>query len=211
MIYELRQYTFRQGKAAAYVDLVAKVGRPVRGDEYGTCHGYWVHEFGDLNKVSHLWSYASLDERTRLRAALGQNERWTREFVANVRPLLAAQEIRLLNPVSDIKPPAQQGGIYELRIYRTAPGAAASWAALFKSYFPVREKYSQNVGLWTTEAANPNEAVHLWNYPSVDQRLKIRAEVAKDPGWQEFLAKGAGLIEAMHASLLLPTSFSPLR
>ena len=135
MIYELRTYTFHQGKAAAYVDLVQNVGRPVRGDDYGKCHGYWVHEFGQLNQVSHLWSYASLDERARQREALSKNERWTRDFTAHVRPLLQRQDIRLLNPVSELKPPEQSGGVYELRTYRTQPGDAPGLCAVAEIVF----------------------------------------------------------------------------
>ncbi len=211
MIYELRTYTFQQGKAAAYVDLVQNVGRPVRGDEYGKCHGYWVHEFGQLNQVSHLWSYASLDERARLREALSKNERWTRDFTTHVRPLLQRQDIRFLNPVTELKPPEQSGGVYELRTYRTQPGDAPAYAQLLKSYFPVREKYSKNVGLWTGEAPQPNELVHLWNYPDLNERAKARAAVAEDPGWKEFLGKGAGRLVEMQSVILLPTAFSPMR
>ena len=63
MIYELRTYTFHAGKLPAYLKLQEEVGRPVRGDDYGKCHGYWTAEFGQLNQVWHLWSYASLDDR----------------------------------------------------------------------------------------------------------------------------------------------------
>ena len=120
MIYELRTYTFHNGRLPAYIQHVEKVGRPVRGDDYGKCHGYWTAEFGQLNQAWHLWSYASLDERTRMREALSKNERWTREYVPVVQPMLQRQDIRFLNPVVDIKPPATGGGVYELRIYRHA-------------------------------------------------------------------------------------------
>ena len=46
MIYELRTYTFHAGKLPAYLKLQEEVGRPVRGDDYGKCHGYWTAEFG---------------------------------------------------------------------------------------------------------------------------------------------------------------------
>ncbi len=142
MIYELRTYTFHAGKLPAYLKLQEEVGRPVRGDDYGKCHGYWTAEFGALNQVWHLWSYASLDDRAKQRDALGQNKRWTTEYVPNVRPLLMRQDIRFLNPVKDINPPKTQGGVYELRIYRMHPGAAGPWAQSFRDIMPVREKYS---------------------------------------------------------------------
>jgi hypothetical protein len=211
MIHELRTYTFAPGKAPAYLELVAKVGRPVRGDDYGTCHGYWVHEFGTLNQVSHLWSYPSLDERTRLRAALGQNERWSKEFVAQAQPLLVRQDLKLLNPVKPVTPPEKSGGVYELRTYRAKPGDARAYAALLHSYFPVREKYSRNVGLWTGEMPQPNELVHMWNYPDLNTRAATRAAVAEDAGWKEFLGKAAGRLVEMQSVILLPAAFSPMK
>ncbi len=109
MIYELRTYTLHAGKLPAYLDLAAKVGRPVRGNDYGINHGYWVAEFGALNQIWHLWSYDSLDARERLRGELAKNERWRTEYTPNVRPLLIRQDIRFLNPVIDIKPPEGAG------------------------------------------------------------------------------------------------------
>lgn len=129
----------------------------------------------------------------------------------NIRPLIMRQDIRFLDLVWGINPPEQQGGIYELRMYRTQVGAAKQWAQLIKSVFPVREKYSKNVGLWTGEAPQPNEALHLWNYKDVNTRLQIRAEVNKDPGWQEFLVKSTPMLVEMQSVLLLATDYSPMR
>ena len=211
MIYELRTYTLHQGKLPAYLDLARSVGRPVRGNDYGTCHAYWTSEFGPLNQIWHLWSYASLDERARLRTALAQNPRWRAEYVPNVQPLLIRQDIRFLNPVKDVTPPKAPGGFYELRIYRINPGKLAGWAQAFRDVMPVREKYSQNLGIWTGEAPQPNEAVHLWHYPDLGARTRIRAEVFKDPAWLAFLAATAGSIAEMQNLLLMPTHFSPMQ
>ena len=211
MIYELRTYTFHAGKIAAYLKLQQEVGRPVRGDDYGKCHGYWTAEFGLLNQVWHLWSYDSLDDRGRQRDRLAQNSRWTTEYVPNVRPLLMRQDIRLLNPVKAINPPKTPGGVYELRIYRMHPGAAGAWAQAFRDIMPVREKYSPNVGIWTGEAPQPNEVVHMWNYPDLNTRMATRAKVFQDPDWLAFVATGSASIVEMQSTLLLPASFSPMK
>jgi hypothetical protein len=76
---------------------------------------------------------------------------------------------------------------------------------------PVREKYSQNVGIWTGEAPQPNEVVHMWNYPDLNTRMSTRAAVFKDPDWLAFVANGAGSIAEMHSTLLLAASFSPMK
>lgn len=211
MIYEMRTYTFHQGKLPAYLDLARKVGRPVRGQNYGTNHGYWVAEFGSLNQVWHLWSYASLDDRARMRDELAKNERWTKEYVPNVRPLLARQDIRFLNPIYGINPPAKEGGFYELRMYRTNPGLAAGWAASFREIMKVRERYSRNIGIWTGEAPQPNEVWHMWNYQDTNERSKARTELFKDQEWLNFVGKGAGTIVEMRNTMLVPTDFSDLK
>ena len=211
MIHELRTYSFHAGKMPAYLKLAQDVGRPVRGNDYGVNHGYWTSEFGQLNQVWHLWSYDSFAERTRLRADLAKNERWTKEYLPQIRPMLSRQDIRFLTPLNGVNPPAQEGGVYELRVYRTQVGRAGEWASMFKGIFPVREKYSKNVGLWVGEAPQPNEVIHMWNYPSVNDRMKTRAAVFADPEWQAFLVRGAGIVIDMHSTLLLPTAYSTMK
>jgi hypothetical protein len=211
MIYELRTYTLQPGKQGEYLKLNAEVGRKIRGDNYGVLRGSWTTEFGTLNQYVHLWEYPSLDERERLRGELAKNERWTKEYGPGVRPLLQRQDIRFLKPVVPLKPPASSGNVYELRMYRTQPGAVGTWAQLFKGILPVREKYSANVGLWTGEAPQPNEVVHLWSYPDLNTRAKVRAEVAGDPDWKKFVAEGGPLLLEMQSVILLPTDFSAMK
>ena len=79
MIYEMRTYTMRPGTAPAAAELSGTLGRDIRGDEYGKLEGYWMTEIGPLNQVWHLWSYADLNERARLRAELAKNDRWRNE------------------------------------------------------------------------------------------------------------------------------------
>lgn len=211
MIYELRTYTFAQNKLPEYLKLAENVGRPVRGNNYGVNHGYWVAEFGLLNQVWHLWSYESHAQRDELRIALGKNERWQKEYVPNIRPMMVRQDIRFLNCVNAPTAPMGEGNIYELRIYRTKPGMAGPWAKMFKETFPVREKYSKNVFLMTGEAPQPNEALHMWSYPDLNTRAATRAKVAADPEWQAFVQKGTDIILEMHATLLLPTPYSVMK
>ena len=211
MIHELRTYTFHPGKINTYLQIARDVGRPVRGQDYGIDLGYWTSEFGSLNQIWHLWQYESMEERARLRDALGKNERWTKEYVANIRPLIARQDIRFLNLVSGVNKPEKEGGFYELRMYRFVPGTAATLARNYREILPVREKYSRNIGLWTGEAPQPNEFLHMWNYQSLDARAKARAALFQDPDWLAFVAKGAGTIAEMNNVLLLPTDYSPMK
>jgi hypothetical protein len=212
MIYELRTYTLKQGSVPEVVKAASTVSREIRKDDYGKLEGYWVTEIGPLNQVMHLWSYKDLSERGRLRAELAKNSRWTSEYVPLIRPNLARQDIRLLNAVKAPVAPAKSPNVYELRCYRAKPGGGAKqWLDHFTSALPVREKYSKIVGLWTTEAGQPNEICHLWAYPDLNTRATVRAEVGKDPGWQEFLKSSTGLLDEMHSTIMLPAPHSPLK
>ncbi len=211
MIYEMRTYTLRPGAGPGVAKNAGEIGRDIRGDDYGKLEGYWLTEIGPLNQVMHLWSYAGLDERQRLRGELSKNERWTKEYLPLIRKHLIRQDIRLLDPILPLKAPESEGNVYEFRHYRALPGRAREWAKLFQDVMPVREEYSKNAGAWVTEAGQPNEVCHLWAYPSVDARSERRAAVAADPRWQEFLGKAGPLIEEMHSTILLPAAHSPLK
>ena len=211
MIYELRTYTLRAGTGPAVAKNAGEVGRAIRGDDYGKLEGYWLTEIGPLNQVMHLWSYADLNERHRLRGELAKNERWAKEYIPLVRERLVRQDIRLLDPILPLKAPESEGNIYEYRNYRTSPGRVREWAKHFQDIMPMREEYSKNVGAWITEAGQPNEVSHLWAYPSVDARSERRAQVAADPRWKEFLGKAGPLLEEMHSAILLPAPHSPLK
>jgi hypothetical protein len=212
MIYELRTYTVKPGTIGDMVKAASTVSRDIRGNNYGKLEGYWFTEIGPLNQVMHLWSYSDFAERARLRTELAKNPRWTSEYTPLIHPLLVRQDIRLLNAVRAPVAPETSGNIYEFRNYRAKTGGAVrKWLDAFTAALPAREKYSKIVGLWHTEAGQPNEACHLWAYPSLNARAEIRANVQKDPAWQEFLKIGPPLLEEMHSTIMLPAPHSPLK
>jgi NIPSNAP len=210
VIYELREYTVVPGKLGDMVKLSGDVSRRIRGDDYGKLEGYWTSEIGPLNRLVHLWSYPSLDERARLRAALAANPAWGRDFLAKFYPQLQAQESRILTEQLPFKPPAARGHVYELRRYRVRVGGAREWIEHFRAIMPTREKYSPNVGCWLSETGALHEVTHLWAYRSLDERAEVRARVLADPEWQQFLAVAMPLLTHMESSVLAPVAFSPI-
>lgn len=211
MLYEMRTYTVHPGKVPEIVKHAGELSRKIRADNYGKLEGYWYSEFGTLNQVWHLWSYADANERLRLRAELGRNKDWTGQYLPAIRPLLVKQENRLLSPEFPIKPPESSGNIYEFRYYQVAPTQVRAWADLFKAKLPVRERYSRIVGLWMTDGGVANEICHLWAYKDLNARLEARAAAAKDPEWQAFTKEGGPLLRHMQNAALIPAPFSPLQ
>lgn len=211
MLHELRIYTFRAGQAPVAAKNSGEIARDIRGDDYGKLEGYWLPEIGPLNQVMHLWSYDSFAHREERRKALAQNPRWTNEYLPLMRPIILRQDIRLLNPIIGPVAPVEPHNIYEFRYYRLQVGAMKRWVDLFTNALTVREKYSKIVGLWTTEAGQPNEVCHIWAYKDFAARMQARTAAAQDPGWQAFLKDGGPLIEDMNSVLMLPAAHSPLQ
>ena len=212
MIYELRTYTVRPGTLGDIVKAASTVSLDIRGNNFGKLEGYWSTEIGPLNQVMHMWSYRDFEERAKLRAELAKNPRWGGEYLPLIRPLLIRQDVRLLNAIRPPVAPGSTGNIYEFRNYRAKPaGAAKQCLDGFTAVLPAREKYSKIVGLWQTEAGQPNEVCHLWAYPDLNARAEARGAVMKDPAWREFLTKGPPLLEEMHSTIMLPAPHSPLK
>jgi hypothetical protein len=76
---------------------------------------------------------------------------------------------------------------------------------------PAREKHSKIVGLWHTEASQPNEVCAIWAYSDLNARAEARGNAMKDPAWQEFLKDSPSLLEEMHSTIMLPAPHSPLK
>ena len=211
MIHELRTYTVKQGSMPEMIKNSSTISRKIRGDTYGKLEGYWSTEIGPLNQVMHLWSFTDLNERARLRAELAKNQRWTQEYIPLNKGILVRQDIRLLNPVIGPVMPAQSPNVYELRNYRAKPGSVRQWAELMEKVLPVREKYSKIVGLWITEAGQPNEVCHIWAYKDLNHRAQVRAAAVADPEWQAFLKESAPLLDELHSTIMLPAPHSPMQ
>ena len=213
MIYELRTYTLAPGTQGKYLELNRDIGRKVRGDNYGKLEGAWTTEIGPLNRYVHLWSYPDLNERERLRKGLGGAPGW-KEYAGQIRPLILEQENKILVAADGLPLTAPIGGgrhIYELRTYRTHTGRAQEWLGHFREIMPTREKYSKNVGVWSTDVAQLNQVVHLWAYTDLNHRAEVRGKVMQDPEWKTFLGKATPLLADMQSMVMTPTEVSPLK
>src|ERR1700716_1467155 len=112
MLYELRTYTVKPGTLGDMVKAASTISRDIRGDNFGKLEGYWLTEIGPLNQVLHMWSFASFEDRAKLRAELAKTPRWGGEYVPLIRPLLIRQDVRLMNAIKAPVAPASTGNVY---------------------------------------------------------------------------------------------------
>lgn len=102
---------------------------------------------------------------------------------------------------------------YEIRTYRIKTGAVPAYLKLVEEEGIALQKHhlGQLVGYFFSEIGPLNQIVHIWAYPSLDERETRRQRLADDPAWQAFAPKIQALLETMESRIMKPTSFSPLK
>lgn len=84
-VYEMRTYTYAPGTMAQVLE---RWGEAVpHREKYSPLAAAWTSELGDLNRFIHLWPYASMAERDRIRAEAAKDPNWpprTREFLVSM-------------------------------------------------------------------------------------------------------------------------------
>jgi len=97
--------------------------------------------------------------------------------------------------------------IHELRTYTLHPGKQAEYLKLnLEVGRKVRgDNYGILRGSWTTEFGTLNQYVHLWEYPSLDERDRLRGELARNDAWtKEYVPKIRGLMVSQENKILSP-------
>src|SRR5262249_4348954 len=97
--------------------------------------------------------------------------------------------------------------IYELRTYTLIPGKQAEYLKLNVDVGrKIRgDNYGRLAGSWTSEFGTLNQYVHLWEYPSLDERERLRGDLAKNDAWsKEYVPRIRTLILAQENKILSP-------
>lgn len=95
MFYEIRTYRLKNGTIPTYLKVVEEEGIAIQKRHLGDLVAYFVSEIGPINEIVHIWSYASLDDRERRRAALMEDPEW-RVFLPKIRDLIEVAENKIM-------------------------------------------------------------------------------------------------------------------
>jgi hypothetical protein len=204
MIYEIRTYTLKSGTTADFEKTWSQA-YPHR-KKYSDIAGFFHTEFGPLNEVIHIWPYADLAERDRIRAEANKDPNWppaTSEFIINQRV-----EIVLPFPFAPEWTPGKQGPIYELRQYTFRPGTLPAIQKAWEASLPERMKLSKPCLLGSVEfGPHANSFIHIWAYASLEHRSEVRAKAASTGVWPPAGGRDHYLLQSN--KLMLPASYSP--
>ena len=208
MIYEVRTYTLRAGAVAEFEERFAK-RKPLR-EKHSKLGAFWHTDFGPLNQVIHAWPYDDLQHRTAVREAMAKDTELER--LPGGRDLIVAQEADIMIPAPFMHAMGSRdygtGNVYEMRIYTYAPGEIKAVLEAWGKAVPARDKLSPLAACWTSELGGLNKFVHVWVYPDVNARTRIREESRKGGQWPP----QAGVRPMRQENkLLIPASFSPVR
>ena len=93
-VYEVRTYRYRPGAMPTVLERWAKA-LPAR-TALSPLAACWYSDLGTLNTFVHIWPYASLDERTRIRTEAAALPSWP----PGTRDLLVSQESKIVLPAA---------------------------------------------------------------------------------------------------------------
>lgn len=179
MIFEMRTYLLKPGTALKAEEAfgVAIEART----KLSRIAGFWRTEVGTLNQIIHIWPYADLAERDRIRAEAVRSGVWP----PKIADFVLDMESKILHPApfSPAFEPGQHGGIYEFRTYTYGPGAIPkvieAWAPRIKE----RTAVSPLMFAGFTDIGALNQWVHVWAYKSMGERERLRAQAMKPGQW----------------------------
>lgn len=106
--------------------------------------------------------------------------------------------------------------IHELRSYRIVPALLPHYLRVVCDRLQTirADRYGRLAGFWFSDAGAECGVYHLWEFPSLDARQELRAELAKVCDWQGFLKDVAPAIKSQHITFmrpLVPMAAPPVR
>lgn len=205
MLYDLTTLTLRPATVPQALPRLAAwlASTPQQGELLGC----WVSELGLLNTILVLRGYG--DDHDGL---LADHEAVTRsEDPFGIGDVTVARTMDAYKPFPFLPPirPGSYGPVYEVRSYMMAPSGLLPTIAGWETALPGRRTLSDPlVGMYSVTGSG-TRFVHIWPYPSMNDRLRIRTE-AMDKGLWPPKGRTDRLIE-MRSEIFLPTAFSPTK
>lgn len=205
MIYEIRTYRLTPGSV---VEVEKRFGEAYEyRKKYSPLLAFWHTEIGPLNEIVHVWPYADLAERARVRGEAAKDPNWP----PKIQEFIVAMQSEVVVPFSFLPEvrPGSMGPMFEMRYYTIKAGTLPDLVKRWESKIAERMKLSPVVLAGHVEFGEANRFIHIWAYKSLDQRLAIREQARQAGVWPP--PGGAGTLITMANKILMPAAFSPLQ
>ena len=212
MIYEMRTYDL---KPRSLPEVEKRFGEAYeKRKKYSELAAFWHTEIGPLNQIIHVWGYADLAERAKIREAAVKDGVWP----PKISEFIVHQRAEIMIPFSfspEIKP-AKVGPYFEIRTYHFAGGELPIIKKNWENAIDVRLQFGPVVAVWHTELGKVNTFQHIWPYKSLDQREEIRKKAQATGLWPagKKAEKEGGRdynLVMQENKIVMPSSFSPVQ
>lgn len=193
-------------KAGAVAEVEARAAARLATEERPPgLAAFWHTEIGPLNQIVQVWRREDPARRAEEHAA-GGDAAWP----PDVLDLLVSEQTEVWRPAPFMRPlePAEYGGLFEMRTYAFQPGTLPRMLEVWARALPRREELSPLVACWTSEGGTLHRLCHVWTYPSLDERARLRKEALTLPNWPPATREWRVSEEN---KILIPAAFSPIR
>jgi len=207
MLYEIRTYTV---KPTSLPEVIKRFGDVYEHrKKYSELAAFWYTDIGPLNQIIHVWPYKDAAERARVRAESRKDPNWP----PKIHEFMVHQESEFYVPFSfgpELKP-GQFGPIFEMRSYLVKPGPAGMPAIMerWEPQLPKRTAISPLLFVGHTDTGTLNKYIHIWPYPSLDERARIRKHAVETGAWPP--PGGGDSLVAQENKIMLAAPFSPIQ
>lgn len=205
MIYEIRTYRLAPGSVA---EVEKRFGEAYQHrKKYSPLIAFWHTEIGPLNEIVHVWPYADVAERARVRAEAAKDAGWP----PKIQEFIVGMTSEVLVPFSFLPElrPGKLGPIFEMRYYTIKAGTLPGLQKRWESHIGARIKLSPVVLAGHVEFGEANRFIHIWGYESLDQRMAIRERARETGVWPP--PGGGDTLLTMANKIMLPAAFSPVQ
>ena len=168
----------------------------------------WTSEIGALNQILLLHHYTSESDLAADRDGIVRtdNPLGIGEFTAD----MAMDSYNLFPFLGPIKP-GQYGPVFEVRSYVLKPEGLPLTIERWRKALPARQKLSSPLGAMYSTTGAVTRFVHIWPYPDLNERTRVRGEAINTGVWPPPSGGGPSLLVSQRTDIFLPAAFSPIR
>ncbi|CAO1619110.1 unnamed protein product [Parajaminaea phylloscopi] len=213
-IHEIARHDVKPECVEQYKEVLAQYYPKIYSDPQfqASLTGSWEVTVGDMETFYHIWQYDGYAGYDASEEALHKSQ-LRKDMNAAIAPLIkhrsnwVCQEFAFW-PTAE---PQEKGGVYELRTYHLQPGKLLEWEQHWRRGLEARRRYAEPVGAWFSQIGKLHTVFHIWHYPSLAKRKETRDAAWQVETWNVTVSETVKLIDKMHAQIMRPLPFSPLR
>jgi hypothetical protein len=167
----------------------------------------WQSEIGALNQIMLIREYASAQEAADHRQSVMESTdpfgvgEWTNSSESDTYAVLP-----FLKPLLA----GSYGPFFEVRTYLLKPGKASSTIERWKESLPRRLERSPILTCMNSVSGHMTRFLHIWPYPSLDERHRVRQGAVKDGIWPP-PGGGENTLWWQRSDIYVPAAFSPIK